>query len=155
MLVQGREVLFAPRDPCEARLLRFVNETQHTLLVADYSYNLHVLTEALIALHTQGKTVRMVLDRSQAAGGSERPEIVDLKQAGIDLVTGTSEDRRIMHHKFMVRDGTDVMHGSYNFTSTAAKESNVLMVERFAELCAAFTDEWERLRGWIVEHEAQ
>ena len=155
MLVQGREVLFAPQDPCQDRLLRFVRETGSTLLVADYSYNLHALTEELIALHQQGMAVHLVLDASQAAGSSERPEIAQLKAAGLDLVIGTSEDHRIMHNKFLVRDGLDVLHGSYNFTSTAAKESNVLMVERFPDLAGAFTAAWHRMRDWIVANEPQ
>ena len=145
---------FAPDQDCLTPLLDMINNAKTQVTIADYSYNIPALTYALITAKQRGVKVRMVLDRSQSKGSTEIPQIQLLRNAGIDFVIGTSDKHRIMHLKVAVADDT-VAFGSYNFTTTAALESNVLAVETDPVVAAQFTSQINHVYLWIVQNEPQ
>jgi len=155
MLKISQETYFAPGDDCEAALVAFVQSATKSVRVADYSFNLQSLTDTLIAQHTAGIDVQLVLDRSQAAGPSERPIVAELRAAGVPLVVGTSDQHRIMHNKFVIVDGVAVLSGSYNFTHTASLESNYFDIAHNPLRAQAFLDAWQQIHDWIETHEPQ
>lgn len=155
MLKIGQETYFAPDDDCEAALLAFIASATHTVRIADYSFNLESLTDTLIRQHAAGIDVQLVLDRSQAAGSSERPIVAELRAAGVPLVVGTSDKHRIQHQKFVVIDGIAVLSGSYNFTHTASLENNYFDIAHNPLRAQAFTDAWQKMWNWISANEPQ
>lgn len=155
MIDATRKTLFAPYDDAESALLELVRAAKTKIRLADYSYNLENLTQALIERHNSGVDVSLVLDKSQAGGKTEVPKVAELKAAGIPMVIGTSEQHKIMHSKFVVIDSSIVASGSYNFTGTAEHEDNFLDIEHSGDRAAAFTDNWQKMHDWILANEAQ
>ncbi|MDR3405135.1 MAG: phospholipase D-like domain-containing protein [Chthoniobacter sp.] len=143
---QTSQTYFAPDDDTLTAALTFAKGSQHTLYVADYSFVWPDLTDALIALHAHGVDVELVLDKTQAAGPSEKPELAKLTAAKVPFLIGTSRTGHIMHHKFMVRDGTAVLAGSFNFTMTAAKENNFFDIVADPARAALFTTEFRKIQ---------
>jgi phosphatidylserine/phosphatidylglycerophosphate/cardiolipin synthase-like enzyme len=144
-----RKTYFAPYDDAETAVVTLVQSAKSKIRLADYSYNLENLTQALIEAHKNGIDVSLVLDRSQSAGSTEKPRIVELASAGVPMVIGTSSEHKIMHSKFIVVDDTVVASGSYNFTGTAEHEDNFLDIEHSVERAKAFTDNWQRMHDYI------
>lgn len=155
MLKISQETYFSPDEDCEAVLIAFVQSAKISVRLADYSFNLQSLTDTLIAQYAAGIDVQLVLDKSQAAGSSERPIVAELRAAGVPLVVGTSDKHRILHSKFLVVDGIAVLSGSYNFTHTASLENNYFDIAHNPLRAQAFTDAWQTMHDWIETHEEQ
>lgn len=153
MLQNSKATYFAPYDDCQSALQSLVNSAQKSIRIADYSFNTPELVDLLIQKHQSGMDVSLVLDKSQAGGKVELPEVDKLKTAGVPLVLGTSDKHKIMHLKVCIIDGETVAFGSYNFTTTAELEDNVLRIEHDPLLAQAFLSNWQAVHDWIVQTE--
>ncbi|MCL6442483.1 MAG: hypothetical protein K6T83_03290 [Alicyclobacillus sp.] len=145
---------FSPDDDTQTTFLQFVAGTTSHLRIAIYGLHLPPLIDELINLHRRSVDVALVCDSSQAAGKYERPEILQLLDAGIPLLVGTSQRHHIMHHKFLVRDKTAVLSGSWNFSESASQESNYFDIIESPERAALFLAKWQEMWDWIQTHEA-
>jgi phosphatidylserine/phosphatidylglycerophosphate/cardiolipin synthase-like enzyme len=150
-----RQVFFSPDDDTVSVFLEFVGRAKERILIADYSFNLEPLVDLLIEKKKQGLDVALVLDRSQSAGKTERPELAKLRAAGVPFVVGTSSEHAIMHDKYCIVDGEWVQYGSWNYTTAAAKESNFFLIEHNPDLAQIFTRNWLELEHWIQANEPQ
>jgi phosphatidylserine/phosphatidylglycerophosphate/cardiolipin synthase-like enzyme len=118
------EICFSPDEPCEAKLVKFVDSAQTSIDIAIFDINLGGLVNHIIA---KAKTVpvRMLVDRRQAKT-DPHSAVAILLRAGIPLRFGTQ--RGIMHNKFVIVDGrTDhamMETGSFNQTHGAAYSNN-------------------------------
>lgn len=156
MIDQTRKFYFSPDDTGLVQVITdFVKMATKQILVADYSFNLGPLVDVLIAKHNGGVEVRLVLDKSQAAGKSEIPEVQALKAAGVPMVVGTSDKHKIMHNKFMVIDGEWVEAGSLNYTGTAFLEDNFFFTEHNPEMAQQFAKIFSNIEAWISQNEPQ
>lgn len=115
------EVRFSPRGGCEAMVTRSIDGAKKSIDAAVYSLNNPRLAEALIRAHKRGVKVRLLLDRTQAAGRTNKLWVQSFISAGMDLRLHSRH--RIEHNKFGVYDGTLVSTGSFNWT-TPAEEKN-------------------------------
>jgi phosphatidylserine/phosphatidylglycerophosphate/cardiolipin synthase-like enzyme len=80
-----------------------------------------------------------------------RPEV--LAQLGVPL-RGIGGEPDLMHHKYVVRDGTGVWTGSTNWTLDSwTREENVLVAVESAAVAAAYTRNFEELwrRGRVED----
>jgi mitochondrial cardiolipin hydrolase len=117
------EICFSPDEPCEAKLVKFVDSAQTSLDIAIFDINLGGLVNHIIE---KAKTVpvRMLVDRNQAK--TPYSGVQTLLRAGIPLRYG--HQRGIMHNKFVIVDGrTDhamLETGSFNQTHGAAYKNN-------------------------------
>ena len=126
----------------ELRLISILDAATRTVNLALYSFTDDQLGAALIRAYQRGVAVRVILDQGQpTAQGGEYPALV---AAGIEVVV--EEGTGLMHHKFLVVDGTVTVTGSYNW-SDAADQSNFenVAVIVCSEVAAAFTAEFNRL----------
>ena len=155
MIDATRKTYFSPDDALDQALLDLVKSATSSIRIADYSFNLIPLVDDLIAKHEAGVDVKLVLDRSQAGGKTERLQLNRLEQAGVPFVEGTSEKHRIMHNKFCVVDNEWVLAGSYNFTSLAESENNYFDIEHSPERAQVFLTQWQKLWDWIEQNEPQ
>jgi len=155
MIDGTRKTYFSPDDDTQDAFLQFIGTAKKSILIADYSFNLEPLAQLLIQKREAGVDVRLVLDRTQAAGPTERPVIAQLKGAGVPMVVGTSSARKIMHNKFAVVDGKWVQSGSWNYTAAASKESNFFDIEHSPDRASKFTQYWTEMWNWIQENEPQ
>ncbi len=153
MIDATRKIYFSPDDDTVDAFLAFIKSATKKILIADYSFNLDPLVEVLMQKHQEGVDVQLVLDRSQAAGSTEKPEVAKLKAAGISYVVGTSDKHKIMHNKFTIIDDTVVQYGSWNYTKAASDENNFFVVENNSDIAAVFKNHWQEMWDWISKNE--
>ena len=146
---------FSPDDDTQRVFLDFVRQARSHLRIAIYGLHLPPLIDELVNLHRSGVDVALVIDHTQARGKYERPEVEQLRAAGIPLVEGTSEKHHIMHHKFAVRDGVSVLSGSWNFSESASLESNYFDVVDSDVRAQLFLSKWQEIWDWVSTHEQQ
>lgn len=147
--------LFSPFDDSTGAFLEFIASAQRSIYVCIYGFHLKPLTDALIAKHQAGVSVNVILDHSQAEGIAEAAEVERLVKGGVPLLIGTSPVHgQILHSKFTIVDGAAVESGSWNYSTSAAFQSNTQTYVRDAGYAAAYLDHYHRLRAFILLHDA-
>ena len=116
---QANETCFSPEEPCDAKLVKFMEGAQKSLAIAIYDINLDQLVHTLIAAAPR-LDIRIVVDQRQSKG--EHSLVGLLAKAGVKIRYG--RQRGIMHNKFVIRDGTMLETGSFNFTNHAASANS-------------------------------
>ena len=149
MIDLTRKLYLTPYDDAQAPLLELLNSAQKKIRLADYSFNLEPVVQILIEKYKSGVDVQLVLDKSQAGGKTEVPEITQLKEANVPMKIGSSSKGKIMHLKVVIVDDQIVGSGSYNFTGTADLEDNFFDVESNQERAQAFTNYWQKVHDFI------
>ncbi|WP_151088477.1 phospholipase D-like domain-containing protein [Hymenobacter baengnokdamensis] len=131
-----------------AVLLREIGLAKHSIHVAVAWFTDHTLFAALLARQRAGVPVVLCLTRDEKAinfqpGGLPFAEL-EASGGRVFVV----EDR-LMHHKFCILDGRDVLTGSYNWTNKAAhrNEENLVFTTGDPELARHFLREFARLTG--------
>ena len=142
------EVYFSPEGGARERLLALIARTQLQLDIAIYSFTCDELAEAVANAFDRGAKVRVIIDRTQAAGRYSTAEFLIERGVTVRLLTGRR--RGIMHHKFVVAgrgsDSAVLAFGSYNWTDNAERYSyENLVVSWSPPLVAAFSAEFDRL----------
>lgn len=133
-------LLERPTGGIPARLAATFDQTQQTLDVAVYEFDLPVVAQALVRAHTRGVRVRLVTDSDTLA----EPVVQDLITAGIPVVADNRS--AIMHNKFAVLDGASVWTGSLNFTyNDAYRNNNNFIWIQSKTLAANYTHEFEEM----------
>lgn len=113
------ELCFTPDDPCDIKLVKFINGAKTTLDIAIFDINLDKLVNELI-LQSKKIPVRILVDRREAKGGHSLVPL--LIKAGVQVRYG--HQRGIMHNKFVIVDGKMIETGSFNYTNGAAFKNN-------------------------------
>ncbi len=115
----ANEVCFAPDDPCDIKLTKFVQSAKSSLDIAIFDLNLDKLVHEIL-VQTKKIQVRILVDRRQAK--SDHSLVSLLLKAGAKVKIG--HQRGIMHNKFVIVDGKMLETGSFNFTNGAAFKNN-------------------------------
>ena len=135
-------------------LVGFIAAAQRSLDMAVYDAHLDPpsldrLIGALDAAEARGVAVRAVYnDESRTKPGVPPPEGPSALQRLAAAVPSTAIPGvpDLMHHKYMVRDGTDVWTGSTNWTEDAwTHMENVIVTLSSGDLAAAYTNDFEEL----------
>jgi phosphatidylserine/phosphatidylglycerophosphate/cardiolipin synthase-like enzyme len=150
-----RKTYFSPQDDTLKVFLDFIASAKKKIRIADYSFNLAQVVEILIKKHKAGIDVRLVLDKSQSTGSTEKPQIAKLVAAKVPFVVGTSDLHQIMHNKFTIIDDEWVESGSWNYTNAASDENNFFDIEHSIERATIFTADWQQMYDWISANEPQ
>ena len=127
------ETCFSPDEPCEAKLVKFIDSAHVSLDIAIFDINLGGLTNHIIQ-KAKSVPVRMVVDRKQAKQDSHSAVAI-LIRAGIPIRFGAQKG--IMHNKFVIVDGKTehamLETGSFNQTHGAAYSNNENQIYRQSE----------------------
>ena len=110
------KAFFTPGTGCENNIIAAINNAKK-IDIAVYSITHPNITNAIIAAHNRGATIRIVTDRQMANGKGSRIE--NIRSAGIPVLT--NKKHKIEHNKFAVFDDVHVVSGSYNWTTNASK----------------------------------
>lgn len=121
-------------------LAQAIDSARISVDVAVYHLNLWSIRDALIDAHNRGLSVRMVTE----SDNFDEIEVQEIAEAGIPIIGDRRES--LMHHKFVIIDGTEVWTGSMNFTTTGAyqNDNNLLQIQS-AEIAENFTAEFEEM----------
>jgi phosphatidylserine/phosphatidylglycerophosphate/cardiolipin synthase-like enzyme len=142
---EDQEVCFSPDEPCDLKLLRFVDTAKESIEVAIYDINLDLFTDKLLE-KAKKIPVRIVVDRRQAKGRTSA--VKKLLKAGATLKFGRQRGTGIMHNKFVIVDGKALETGSFNFTHHAARMNSENQVYLFAPaVVERYKKRFERLWG--------
>jgi phosphatidylserine/phosphatidylglycerophosphate/cardiolipin synthase-like enzyme len=136
----------------------FIASAEQSLHVAIYDFDAAApgasrVARALEAAAGRGVQVRLVFNLERRPAHPPRPpegdpDVVD----GLDVPTrGIHGDQGLMHHKYVIRDGTDVWTGSLNWTDDAfTREENVIVRLRSQPIAQAFELNFASL--WNRQH---
>lgn len=133
-------VYFSPSDGPEQAIIAALQGAQTVVHAALYQLTDPEIAQAVLEVSRRGLEVLILLDDEPSRGSKG----CLLMSAGIAVKQYA--DSGIMHHKFAVVDGTLVITGSYNWTTSAQtrNEENLLVIES-PELAAAFEHEFQKL----------
>jgi phosphatidylserine/phosphatidylglycerophosphate/cardiolipin synthase-like enzyme len=141
---QPNTQVYFPRkgDKPELALQALYLSTQSNLDIAIYS--LPIIVKAIGDAYKRGVKVRVITDKTQAAGATQKHAMNDLITIGIPIKIDAHSG--LMHLKMSIIDGEVATIGSYNYSKGASEDNDeVLMVINetwFAQMCQ---DEFNRL----------
>jgi len=149
------ETHFMPYESGLDAYLKFLDGTRSSLRVAVYALTEPKIVDKLIELKQDRKIkdIIVLLDKSQTvsrSGQYEQALIKRLRDAGIEVVIGTSEMKHnIMHLKMTVRDGLWVEDGSWNYTKSANTQANNVNIIKSPKRAKLFLSDWQRMYDFM------
>ncbi|CAN5727323.1 phospholipase D family protein [soil metagenome] len=134
------EVYFSPNGGCTDAIVKTIDAAQKSLLVQAYYFTSSPIAKALVEAKKRGLDVRVILDKSQIAGGYSSADF--LAQGGVP--TFIDSQHAVAHNKVIIVDGTTVITGSFNFTAGAEKNNaeNLLILHDNQPLADKYTANW-------------
>jgi phosphatidylserine/phosphatidylglycerophosphate/cardiolipin synthase-like enzyme len=140
------ETYLTPYDDVEGRFLQFLDQAKSRCYIASYSITNPNIIKKLVELHDRGVDVQILTDKTQAAGKKEQIALAILGEDHIPVFAGRSVDHALMHCKFCVIDDHLVEDGSWNFTTSANKEDNILNFVDSKTRAKAFLTYWLKIQ---------
>ncbi len=124
-------------SPIISRVVELIGQAQESIDVAQFTFSVTEIRDALVAAHERGVHVRLAIDEGQDQEGTVSRELRDL---GLDVrfVVGkplsTEGESALQHAKFMIVDGTTLLTGSNNWSSTGTtiNDENSIVVHSTA-----------------------
>jgi len=130
---------FAPNGGCLDVLLKEIAQARLEILVMAYSFRSAAVAQALIAAHSNGIKVEVIMDKSERQEGYT-PAVM-MANAGIPVyLDGT---HAMMNNRVLILDKKTLTTGSFSLTS-ASEDMNAenLLVIRSAELSNLYRENW-------------
>src|SRR5712691_1455711 len=133
------DTCFAPESDCAALAVRVIDRAEHEILVGAYGLTTGAgIVEALLRAHRRGVEVKLIADKTTPCGRNSG--IDPLASAGVPV--WIDHNARIAHAKTMVIDGAVTLNGSYNWTRSAAANSEDLNLVASAAVAEAYATHW-------------
>jgi phosphatidylserine/phosphatidylglycerophosphate/cardiolipin synthase-like enzyme len=146
------EIAFAPTDGVQNRIVNALNTANSSIQIAMFTFTNDALGDALIAAHSRGVQVEVLLDQSEAGvAGGERDRLC---AGGVTVRVENFAGK--IHDKYAVVDtgaASDplIVTGSTNWTANAvtANDENMLIIHDTG-LASAYAADFARLRSAIT-----
>jgi len=138
LLQQNTNVYFPRRDddPASALAALYMS-TNNTLDIAIYSLTHPQIVKAIGDTYKRGIPVRIITDKTQAAGATQKHAMNDLITIGIPIKIDAHSG--LMHLKISIIDSNIATTGSYNYSKGASEDNDeILLIIReqwFAQMC--------------------
>lgn len=126
----------------DLRVAEVIDGASSYCYVAIYALNQSRIVNSLVSAKQRGVDVRIVTDTDYRYKSGYQASYDLLASYGIPIICdGRSA---LMHHKFIVVDGTKVVSGSYNFTDeqTTVDKNNVIIFSGSSSLATRFKNEF-------------
>jgi phosphatidylserine/phosphatidylglycerophosphate/cardiolipin synthase-like enzyme len=132
----------------------FLNAAERSLDLAQYDFHLEAETAAVVcgalrAARARGVAVRILYNVDHArpipVPPPPEPDVQLISSLGVPAkaIAGVPD---LMHHKYVVRDGSAVLTGSMNWTDDSwSRQENVVVTVASPEIAEAFTLDFEEL----------
>ncbi|HLD97220.1 MAG TPA: phospholipase D-like domain-containing protein [Candidatus Nanoarchaeia archaeon] len=136
------EVHFCPAGNCAAALIRELRQARQSITFAAYSFTSPEIANELIIRASQGINVSGVVEKSTT--GSKYSKHNVLAANGVSIAIESS--KKLMHHKFFVIDGSEIITGSFNPTENAnTRNAENLIIIKNREIAEKYTEEFNRI----------
>jgi phosphatidylserine/phosphatidylglycerophosphate/cardiolipin synthase-like enzyme len=147
----AQEAFFCPQDGCADKLIEEIRASTVSCHVAIAYFNHDDIAAALIDAHNRGVEVKVVGEASEDVDGGINYDVVrQLKKAGVPYRDDTNP--KLMHNKYTILDGREVLTGSFNYTWSADNENNENLVLLTApHMAQAFEADFQELWASGVE----
>lgn len=137
------EAAFSPDKGSESLVLKAINASRSSIVVAAYSFTSPRIARALLEAKRRGVDVRIVVD--------EKVNLAKPSIAALNLVSNAGIPTRVIsryvihHDKYMIIDRRTVQTGSFNYSSAAARlnSENVVVIWNNVELAQAYSRQWQ------------
>jgi phosphatidylserine/phosphatidylglycerophosphate/cardiolipin synthase-like enzyme len=141
----GVEVAFTQHgDHPDVLLAEGIRAAQMRVDVAMYAINNPGDVDAIIDAQAACGCVRLISDRTQSGGASQRAALTKIKAAGVPVKVDAHAG--IMHLKLIEVDLTTVYEGSFNATTAAATiNDEVLFRIASPEIAQAVADQFDAM----------
>ncbi len=105
------------RSPMVAKLIGLIDGAQQTIDIANYTFSVRAIEEAILRAKMRGVTIRVAMDKGQEMGDTVAARLL---AAGVDVrfVAGGGNPAGLQHAKFMMVDKLQLITGSNNWSST-------------------------------------
>ncbi|SFJ12048.1 Excalibur calcium-binding domain-containing protein [Paenibacillus sp. UNC496MF] len=128
----------------EKLLIGVVDGAERTLDIAIYSLTKPDIVDAIKRAKNRGVAVRLITDRIQAQGKSQKEALKLLGSAGVPMKLNTHGG--LMHLKMTIADGKTATTGSFNYSKAASTDNDeVLMVLRDEGVAESFARQFESM----------
>ncbi len=132
-------VCFSPEEDCASFAVRAIDNAESEILVSAYGLTTGSgIVEALVRAKGRGIDVRLIADKTTPC--SRASGIKPLAAAGVPI--WIDDQARIAHAKAMVIDEAVTLMGSYNWTRSAAANSEDLNLVSSPTVAAAYAAHW-------------
>ena len=120
------DIRFSPKGGGLALALGAINHAQDHIYAHAYSFTSKPISEALIAAHRRGVTVKLLIDKRESKSRYCRAEA--LMQAGIEVQIDPVAG--LAHNKVLIIDNTRIVTGSFNWSASAENRNaeNILLI---------------------------
>ncbi|HEK25106.1 MAG TPA: phospholipase D family protein, partial [Hydrogenobaculum sp.] len=141
-------VYFSPNGGASDAIIKEIENAHSFIDIAMYAFTSRPIGQAVIDAYKRGVKVRLVMDVHEANTRFSRSRF--FYKAGIPIKTLPVEETRfvkgLMHNKFAVIDGKEVITGSYNWTASAEKLNyeNLLIIKS-----QKLADIYEKYFNWM------
>ena len=137
----ANEVCFSPTGPCEVKLVKFIRSAKKSVDVAVFDINLPSVLDALIETSAR-IPVRVLVERRNSK--NDHSGVPRLVRGGVKIRFG--KQKGIMHHKFVLVDGSRLETGSFNFTNGAANKNqeNQIYLEE-ASIVSSYAKHFQKM----------
>jgi hypothetical protein len=105
------------RSPMIAKLVGLIDGAQTSIDIANYTFSVKTIEEAILRAKMRGVTIRVAMDKGQETADTVAGR---LQTAGVDVrfVAGSGNPAGLQHAKFMLVDKLSLVTGSNNWSST-------------------------------------
>jgi len=143
-------VYFSPNGGAEKALVQALDQAQHSIQAAVYSFTSRTVAKALLRAGKRGIKVSLILDGNDE---SEYSKGFYVAKRGISVRYARGLRRKgkrisygLMHDKFAVIDGHLVVTGSYNWTVSAERWNyeNLLVIDSVS-LASRYAQEFQKI----------
>lgn len=137
------EIGFSPNGAALELILKCIEQSEKSILVAAYSFTSKPISTALLEAYKRGVAVKVIADKKSNA--KKYSAVTFLANHGVPVrINGKYQ---IFHHKFMVIDGLHVETGSFNYSAAAANRNaeNVMMLWNVKNVADVYTQQWNLL----------
>ncbi len=133
------DIRFSPKGGGLALALRAIHLAHDHIYVHAYSFTSKPITEALIAAHKRGVTVKLLIDKRESK--SRYCLASTLQEAGIEVQIDPVAG--LAHNKVLIIDDTHVVTGSFNWSAAADSRNaeNILLITS-KKVNTIYTDNW-------------
>jgi len=129
---------------CPIILINLYNSSTQTLDIAIYSLTYPSIVQAIKDAKARGVTVRIISDKIQSAGVTQKQAINNL--LGVGIPVRINKHSGLMHLKVSIIDNKILTTGSFNYSKNAQENNDeVLVVIKSSEMVFDFSKEFNRL----------
>lgn len=128
----------------EKLLIEVIQSAQKTLDIAIYSLTHPDVVAAIKEAKKRGVDVRVITDKIQSGGKSQKEALKILGSAGIPIKINSHSG--LMHLKVTIADGKVATTGSFNYSKSASTTNDeVIMVLPNEDIAEAFSKEFDAM----------